>query len=185
MLKKIEQNAEVRMKKAVDSLSHNLAKLRTDRAHPSVLESVSVLYYGNATPLSQVASISIEDARTLSVTPFDKTMIQAIDKAIRISDLGLNPSTAGTVIRVALPSLTEERRKELVKHVKNEAEEARVVVRNIRRDANGEIKDLLKAKKITEDDERRAMDITQKLTDRFVIDIDKLVAIKEKELMHV
>lgn len=185
MLKQIEQETETRMQKATESLSHALAKLRTDRAHPSILESVSVLYYGNPTPLNQVASISIEDARTLSVTPFDKTAVQAIDKAIRISDLGLNPTTAGTVIRVMLPPLTEERRRELVKHVKSEAEEARVVVRNIRRDANAEIKQLLKVKKITEDDERRATDITQKLTDRFVADIDKLVAIKETELMRV
>ena len=185
MLKKIEQDTEIRMNKAVESLSHGLAKLRTDRAHPSILESVSVLYYGNPTPLNQVASISIEDARTLSVTPFDKTAIQAIDKAIRTSDLGLNPTTAGTVIRVMLPPLTEERRRDLVKHVKSEAEEARVVVRNVRRDANAEIKQLLKVKKITEDDERRATDITQKLTDRFVAEIDKLVTFKETELMRV
>ena len=185
MLKKIEQDTEIRMNKAVESLSHGLAKLRTDRAHPSILESVSVLYYGNPTPLNQVASISIEDARTLSVTPFVKTAIQAIDKAIRTSDLGLNPTTAGTVIRVMLPPLTEERRRDLVKHVKSEAEEARVVVRNVRRDANAEIKQLLKVKKITEDDERRATDITQKLTDRFVAEIDKLVTFKETELMRV
>ncbi len=185
MLKKIEQDTEILMNKAVESLSHGLAKLRTDRAHPSILESVSVLYYGNPTPLNQVASISIEDARTLSVTPFDKTAIQAIDKAIRTSDLGLNPTTAGTVIRVMLPPLTEERRRDLVKHVRSEAEEARVVVRNIRRDANAEIKQLLKVKKITEDDERRATDITKKLTDRFVAEIDKLVTFKETELMRV
>ena len=185
MLKKIEQDTETRMKKAIESLSHDLAKLRTDRAHPSILESVSVLYYGNPTPLNQVASIVIEDARTLSITPFDKTAIQAIDKAIRVSDLGLNPTTAGTVIRVMLPPLTEERRRDLVKHVRSDAEEARVVVRNIRRDANAEIKQLLKVKKITEDDERRATDITQKLTDRFVAEIDKLVTSKEAELMRV
>ncbi|HXH54221.1 MAG TPA: ribosome recycling factor [Gammaproteobacteria bacterium] len=185
MLKKIEQDTETRMKKALESLSHGLAKLRTDRAHPSILESVSVLYYGNPTPLNQVASISIEDARTLSITPFDKAAIQAIDKAIRASDLGLNPTTAGTIIRVMLPPLTEERRRDLVKHVRNEAEEARVVVRNIRRDANAEIKQLLKVKNITEDDERRATDVTQKLTDRFVAEIDKLVTLKETELMRV
>lgn len=185
MLKKIEQDTETRMKKATESLSHGLAKLRTDRAHPSILESVSVLYYGNPTPLNQVASISIEDARTLSITPFDKAAIQAIDKAIRTSDLGLNPTTAGMIIRVMLPPLTEERRRDLVKHVRSEAEEARVVVRNIRRDANAEIKQLLKVKKITEDDERRATDITQKLTDRFVAEIDKLVTLKETELMRV
>lgn len=185
MLKKIEQDTELRMKKATESLSHSMAKLRTGRAHPSILESVSVLYYGNPTPLNQVASVTIEDARTLMITPFDKTAIQAIDKAIRVSDLGLNPSTAGTVLRVALPPLTEERRKDLVKHVRSDAEEARVVVRNIRRDANAEIKQLLKGKQITEDEERRAADITQKLTDRFVAEIDKLVAAKETELMHI
>ena len=185
MLKKIEQDTEARMKKASESLSHGLAKLRTDRAHPSIVESISVLYYGNPTPLNQVASISIEDARTLSITPFDKAAIQAIDKAIRASDLGLNPTTAGMMIRVMLPPLTEERRRELVKLVRSEAEDARVEVRNIRRDANAEIKQLLKVKKITEDDERRATDITQKLTDRFVVEIDKLVTNKETELMRV
>lgn len=185
MLKTIQQDAENRMKKSVETLSHNLAKLRTGRAHPSILESILVVFYGNPTPLNQVANVTIEDARTLTVTPWDKSMVQAIDKAIRSSDLGLNPATAGTVIRVPLPPLTEERRRELVKHVKSDAEDARVAVRNIRRDANNQVKDLLKSKKITEDEERRNEDTIQKLTDRCIAEIDKLVAIKEAELMQV
>jgi len=185
MLKKIQDDAENRMKKSVETLSHQLAKLRTGRAHPSLLESISVLYYGNPTPLNQVANITIEDARTLTVTPWEKNMTQAIDKAIRISDLGLNPATTGTVIRVPLPPLTEERRRDLVKLLKNEAEEARVAVRNIRRDANQEVKLLQKAKNITEDEERRSEDIIQKLTDKFINEIEKLAAAKEAELMHV
>jgi len=185
MLKKIQLDAESRMKKSMETLSHNMAKLRTGRAHPSLLESISVLYYGNATPLSQVANVNVEDARTLSITPWDKAMVQAIEKAIRGSDLGLNPATAGTVIRVPLPPLTEDRRKELVRHVKVEAEEARVAIRNIRRDANAEVKQLLKVKSITEDDERKGEESIQKLTDRFVNDVDKLVMAKEAELMQV
>jgi len=185
MLAKIQQDAENRMRKSIDTLSHTLAKLRTGRAHPSLLESISVVYYGNVTPLNQVANVNIEDARTLSITAWDKSMVLAIDKALRSSDLGLNPATAGTVIRVPLPPLTEERRKELVRHVKHEAEEARVAVRNIRRDANGDIKQLLKSKNITEDEERRGEEIVQKLTDRFVAEIDKLVTAKETELMQV
>lgn len=185
MLKSIHQDTENRMKKSIETLGHNLAKLRTGRAHPSLLESISVDYYGTATPLSQVANITVSDARTLAVTPWDKNMVQAIDKAIRSSDLGLNPANAGTVIRVPLPPLTEERRKELAKHVRHEGEEARVAVRNIRRNANGQIKDLLKAKDITVDEERDAEEGIQKLTDRFISDIDKLVAAKETELMQV
>lgn len=185
MLKKIQQDTEMRMKKSVETLSHNLAKLRTGRAHPSLLESITVDYYGTPTPLNQVANITIEDARTLAVSPWEKSMIQAIDKAIRTSDLGLNPATSGMNIRVPLPPLTEERRRDLVKHVKGEAEEARIAVRNIRRDANNEAKQLLKAKSITEDDERKNEDIIQKLTDRFVAEIDKLVHSKEAELMQI
>jgi ribosome recycling factor len=173
------------MNKSLETLDHNLAKLRTGRAHPSLLESITVLYYGNATSLNQVAHITIEDARTLLVTAWDKSMVQTIDKAIRTSDLGLNPATAGTIIRVPLPPLTEERRKELVRHLKNEAEEARVAIRNIRRDANTEIKQLLKTKTITEDDERRGEEAIQKLTDRFIAEIDKLLTTKEAELMHI
>lgn len=185
MLKEIQQEAENRMKKSVETLSHELAKLRTGRAHPSLLESLSVLFYGTPTPLNQVASITVEDARTLTITPWDKSMVQAIDKAIRTSDLGLNPATAGMVIRVPLPPLTEERRKELVKLVRSVGEEARVSVRNIRRDANAQIKDLLKAKKITEDEERRGEEAIQKLTDKFIADTDKTVSTKETELMQV
>ena len=185
MLTKIQQDTETRMKKSIETLNHNLAKIRTGRAHPSLLESISVPYYGNPTPLSQVATVTIEDARTLCVTPWDKGAIQVIDKAIRTSDLGLNPANSGTSIRVPLPALTEERRKELVKHVKSDAEEARVAIRNIRRDANAEIKQLLKAKAITEDDERKGEELIQKLTDRMIVDVDKVVQVKEKELMHV
>lgn len=185
MLKEIQQEAENRMKKSAEALNHELAKLRTGRAHPSLLESLSVSFYGNPTPLNQVASITVEDARTLTITPWDKSMVQVIDKAIRTSDLGLNPATAGLVIRVPLPPLTEERRKELVKHVRNVGEEARVAVRSIRRDANAQVKDLLKAKKITEDEERRGEEAVQKLTDKFITEVDKTLSSKETELMQV
>lgn len=185
MLKEIQQNTDAKMKKRIEVLVQELAKVRTGRAHPSLLESIVVVYYGNPTPLSQVATINIEDARTLSVSPWDKGMVQAIDKAIRTSDLGLNPATAGTVIRIPMPPLTEERRKELVKHVRAMSEDARVSIRNCRREANQEIKDLLKSKKITEDDERRGEESIQKLTDRFIGDIDKMTLQKETELMHV
>ena len=185
MLNDIQQTAETRMKKSIETLSHNMAKLRTGRAHPSLLESITVVSYGNPMPLSHVATINVEDARTLSVTPWEKSMVQAIDKAIRTSDLGLNPATSGNTLRVPLPALTEDRRKELVRFVKNEGEEARVSVRNIRRDANGEIKQLSKGKKITEDEERRGEDSIQKLTDRYIGEIDKMITSKEKELMQV
>ncbi len=185
MIKEIQEAAETRMKKSVETLSHNLAKLRTGRAHPSLLESILVPYYGTPTPLNQIATVNVEDARTLSISPWEKSMVQPIDKAIRSSDLGLNPATAGTVIRIPLPPLTEERRKELVRHVRNDAEEARVAVRNIRRDSNGEIKQLLKGKTITEDDERRGEEAIQKLTDRIISEIDKLVTAKEAELMQI
>lgn len=185
MIKNIQQDAENRMKKTLEALGHTIAKLRTGRAHPSIIESVSVLFYGVPTPLSQAANVTIEDARTLAVTPWDKSMIQAIDKAIRSAGLGLNPTTTGTMVRVSLPPLTEERRKELVRHVRQEAEEARVAVRNIRRDANAEIKHLLKAKTITQDDERRGEEAVQKLTDRLIADIDALIMAKEVELMQV
>lgn len=185
MIKQVQEDAENRMKKALEALSHALAKLRTGRAHPSLLESIMVVYYGNPTPLNQVANITVEDARTLTITPYDKTAVQAIDKAIRTSDLGLNPATAGMVIRVPLPPLTEERRKELVRHVRNDAEDARIAVRNIRRDCNASIKQLLKEKGITEDESRRAEEAMQKLTDKFIADIEKLVVAKEAELMHI
>lgn len=185
MLKKNYEDAELRMKKTQETLSQALSKLRTGRAHPSLLESISVLYYGNPTPLNQVANITVEDARTLTVTPWEKSITQAIDKAIRAADLGLNPATTGVVIRVPLPPLTEERRKELVRHVRNDAEEARVAIRNIRRDSNTVIKDLLKSKTITEDEERRSEEAIQKLTDKYIAEIDKMVTNKETELMHV
>lgn len=185
IVKEIEQDTESRMEKRLGGFHQELAKLRTGRAHPSLLEGIMVLYYGNPTPLNQVAAINVEDARTLSVSPWDKSMVAAIDKAIRTADLGLNPVTAGMVLHVPLPPLTEERRKELVKHLRGMAEEARVAVRNIRRDANTQVKDLLKAKKITEDEERRGEDHIQKLTDRFIAELDKLTSAKETELMRV
>jgi ribosome recycling factor len=185
MLKDIQQESEKRMKKRAEMFDTDVSKLRTGRAHPSILEGVSVLYYGNPSPLNQVANINVEDARTLSVTPWDKGMIQAVDKAIRTSDLGLNPVTTGTVIHVPLPPLTEERRKDLVKLLKGISEESKVAIRNIRRDANTDIKDLLKAKKITEDEERKGEDHIQKLTDRFIAEIDKRAQQKEAELMQV
>lgn len=185
MLKEIQQESESRMKKRVETFNTEVSKLRTGRAHPSLLEGVSVLYYGNPSPLNQVANINVEDARTLSVTPWDKGMLQAVDKAIRTSDLGLNPVTTGTVIHVPLPPLTEERRKDLVKLLKGISEDAKVAIRNIRRDANSEIKELLKVKKITEDEERRGEDHIQKLTDRFSAEIDKHAQHKEAELMQV
>lgn len=185
MLKDIQQDVETRMKKSMETLSHELSKLRTGRAHPSLLENISVIYYGNPTPLNQVASIGVEDARTLNVIPFDKSAIKDVEKAIRSSDLGLNPATAGVVIRVPLPPLTEERRRDLVKIVRASGEEARISVRNIRRDANALIKDLQKAKDISEDEQRKAEESIQKLTDRFIAEIDKLLATKEAELLHV
>ncbi len=173
------------MRKSVESLANDLSRMRTGRAHPSFLEHISVDYYGTQTPLNQVANVSVEDARTLSVTPWDKGAIPAIEKAIMNADLGLNPVTAGTVIRVPLPALTEERRKEFVKLVKQEAENARIAVRNIRRDANSDIKQLLKEKEITEDDDRRAQDIIQKLTDKYIKEVDTTLEKKEKDLMEV
>lgn len=181
----IHKEADTRMKKAVESFHGELSKLRTGRAHPSLIEHLKVSYYGNDTPLSQVASVTIGDPRTLVVTPWEKTMVQAIEKALMTADLGLNPATAGTVIRVPLPPLTEERRREMTKVVRDEAERARVAVRNIRRDGNNQLKDELKKKLITEDEERRAQDAIQKLTDSCIAEIDKAGTNKEKELMTV
>ncbi len=185
MIEDVRKDAESRMRKSVESLANDLSRMRTGRAHPSFLEHISVDYYGTQTPLNQVANVSVEDARTLSVTPWDKGAIPAIEKAIMNADLGLNPVTAGTVIRVPLPALTEERRKEFVKLVKQEAENARIAVRNIRRDANSDIKQLLKEKEITEDDDRRAQDIIQKLTDKYIKEVDTTLEKKEKDLMEV
>jgi ribosome recycling factor len=181
----VKKTTEQKMNKSIDTLKADLAKVRTGRAHAGILDHVKVDYYGNPTQLSQVANITLIDARTIGVQPWEKKMVGAIEKAIRESDLGLNPATQGDVIRVPTPPLTEERRKEMVKLVKTEAEDAKIAVRNIRRDANEGLKKLLKDKAISEDDERRAQDDVQKLTDRFVTEIDRLVAEKEKEVLTV
>lgn len=185
MIENVKRDNENRMKKSIETFGAELSRMRTGRAHPSLLEQVTVDYYGNKTPLNQVANVTAEDPRTLSITPWDRNMVQVIEKAIQNAGLGLNPVTAGTVIRIPMPPLNEERRRELVKLVKHEAENARVAVRNIRRDANNEIKKLLKDKKITEDDERKAQDAIQKLTDKYIGEIDKLLEKKEKDLMEV
>lgn len=185
MIDDIRQDAQSRMRKSIEALEHEFAKMRTGRAHPSLLDHLKVSYYGADTPLNQVANVVIEDARTLSVTPWDKSMVQAIEKAIMTSDLGLNPTTAGTVIRIPMPPLTEERRRELIKVVRAEAEAARVAVRNIRRDANADLKDLLKEKEISEDDEHRGEEEIQKLTDKFIAQVDAMLAAKEEDMMKV
>ncbi|ALA24212.1 ribosome recycling factor [Piscirickettsia salmonis] len=185
MIDQIITDTQARMEKSLEALRDNLAKIRTGRAHPSLLEHISVDYYGSNTPLSQIANISIADARTLQVVPWEKTMIAAVEKAIMVSDLGLNPSSAGQVIRVPLPALTEERRRDLVKIVKGEAENARVAIRNIRRDANNRFKDLLKQKEMSEDDERRAQDRVQKVTDKCITDVESIIQVKEKELIEI
>ncbi|MCB1778365.1 MAG: ribosome recycling factor [Candidatus Competibacteraceae bacterium] len=185
MIDDIKKDATARMAKSVDTLKHDLTKLRTGRAHASLLDHITVSYYGNETPLNQVASVGVTDARTLLVTPWEKNMVGPIEKAIMKSDLGLNPVTAGAAIRVPLPALTEERRRDLVKVVRQEGENARVAIRNIRRDANNQFKALLKDKKITEDAERQAQDETQKLTDRHIQDVDKILTAKEAELMEI
>ena len=185
MINEIKKDAQERMKKSVESLDHAFAKIRTGRAHPSILDSVMVSYYGADTPLRQVANVVAEDSRTLALTVFDKSMIQAVEKAIMTSDLGLNPATAGTTIRVPMPALTGETRKGFTKQARAEAEHARVAVRNIRRDALAQLKDLVKEKEISEDDERRAADEVQKLTDKFVAEIEKALEAKEADLMAV
>jgi ribosome recycling factor len=181
----IKKDAQTRMQKSLESLQANFHKIRTGRAHPSILDAVSVEYYGAQMPLNQVASVNVEDARTLAVTPWEKSMVPKVEKAIMTSDLGLNPNSAGSVIRVPMPALTEETRKNYIKQARSEAENARVAIRNIRRDANNDIKNLLKEKEITEDDERRAEDDIQKLTDKHVAEIDKLLESKESDLMQV
>jgi len=185
MLEDIKKDARIRMSKSLDALRKELAKIRTGRAHPSLLEHVQVDYYGSEVPISQAANVVVEDSRTLAVTPFDKSMIGTIEKAIMTSDLGLNPTTAGTVIRIPLPPLTEERRRDLGKVVQHEGESAKIAIRNIRRDANGSLKELLKDKEISEDDERRGETEIQQLTDHHVGEVDKIVAEKEKELMEI
>ena len=184
MIEDIKKDTRIRMHKTLDSLRTELAKIRTGRAHPSLLEHVHVDYYGSEVPISQAASVSIEDARTLAVTAWDKTMVQALEKAIMKSDLGLNPVTAGTIIRIPLPPLTEERRISLGKVVHHEGENAKVAIRNIRRDANHHLKELLKDKDISEDDDHRAEQEIQKLTDQHCTQADEIVAVKEQELME-
>lgn len=181
----VKKNAEQKMQKSIEALKTDLAKIRTGRAHTGLLDHVQVDYYGSMVPISQVANVTLVDARTIGVQPWEKKMVQAVEKAIREADLGLNPATMGDIICVPTPALTEERRKELTKVVKGEGEDAKVAVRNLRRDANEQLKKLVKDKAISEDDERRGGDEVQKLTDKFVAEIDKLVAEKDKEIMTV
>jgi ribosome recycling factor len=181
----IRKTTETRMQKSLEALKNDLAKVRTGRAHAGLLDHVSVDYYGSPMPINQVARVTLLDARTIGVTPFEKKLVGAIEKAIRDSDLGLNPATQGELIRVPMPALTEERRRELIKVVKHEGESAKVAIRNLRRDANNHLKDELKNKTVSEDQERRAQDEVQKLTDRFIAEVDKLLAEKEKDLLAV
>src|SRR5216684_1332627 len=185
VIAEVKKTTEQKMHKSVEAFKTDLAKVRTGRAHTGLLDHVMVDYYGTPTPINQIAKVILIDARTIGVTPFDKKMIQPVDKAIRESDLGLNPATQGDTVRVPMPLLTEERRKELIKVVKHEAENARVAVRNLRRDAIQHLKDALKKHEVSENDERRAQDEVQKMTDRHVAEIDRLLQEKEKELMGV
>ena len=185
MINEIKKDAQVRMHKSVESLQHAFAKIRTGRAHPGILDTVMVSYYGNDTSLRQVANVTVEDSRTLALSVFDKSMIQAVEKAILVADLGLNPATSGTTIRVPMPALTEETRKGYTKQARQESENARVAVRNIRRDALAQLKDLVKEKEISEDEERRGADEIQKITDHAIEEVDKLLAAKETDLMAV
>jgi len=185
MIDDIKKDASTRMSKSVAALTEQLAKLRSGRAHPSLLDHLTVNYYGTETPLQQVAAVNVEDARTLTVQPWEQSMVKPVEKAIMESDLGLNPNTAGTVIRVPLPPLTEERRKDMTRIVRQEAEQARVAVRNVRRDANKDLEGLVKEKLISEDDEHRGQEIIQKLTDQYVKEIDDILERKEKDLMSV
>lgn len=185
MLQEIQKDAQDRMQKSHEALEVNFSKIRTGRAHPSILDTVRVDYYGSEVPISQVANINVEDARTLTVQPWEANMMQPIEKAIMLSDLGVNPVTAGNIMRIPLPMLTEERRKELVKVARSEAENARIAVRNIRRDANNDVKNLLKDKEISEDEARRSDDAIQKITDDFIAKIDKSLATKEADLLEI
>lgn len=185
MIDDIKKDAEKRMEKSVEALKHELAKLRTGRAHPDLLSHVTVDYYGSEVPINQVANVGAEDARTLTVSPWEKNMVPAIEKAIISSDLGLNPTTAGTVIRVPMPALTEERRKDMAKLVRQEGEGARVAIRNIRRDAISDLKGLLKEKEITQDEEHQGEEAMQKLTDKYVATVDAVIEAKEKDLMAI
>lgn len=185
MINDILKDADSRMRKSVEVLKQEFSKVRTGRAHTSLLDHIMVSYYGNETPLKQVANIAVEDARTLTVTPWEKNLVQSIEKAIMTSDLGLNPATAGTVIRIPLPALTEERRKDLVRVVRHEAEQGRVAIRNVRRDANNELKEAQKEKLISEDDERLGIERIQGITDRYIKEVDKELQEKEKDLLSV
>jgi ribosome recycling factor len=185
MINDVKKQADSRMHKSISSLKEALTKIRTGRAHTSLLDHIMVPYYGNDVPLTQAANVAVADARTLTVTPWEKNMVPAIEKAIMTSDLGLNPVTVGGVIRINLPSLTEERRRDLIKIVRGESEGARVAIRNIRRDANNDLKKLVKDKAISEDEERRAQDDIQKLTDKCIADVDKILEAKEAELMEI
>lgn len=185
MIADVKKSAEQKMQKSLEALKADLAKVRTGRAHTGILDHVMVDYYGNPTAINQVANLTLIDSRTIGVAPWEKKMVSAVEKAIRDSDLGLNPSSQGDLIRVPMPALTEERRKELTKVVKHEGEGAKVAIRNIRRDANAHLKDLLKDKAISEDDDRRAQDEIQKLTDRYVAEVDKMLQVKETELMAI
>lgn len=182
---KVTKDAEVRMRKSIESFKAEIAKLRTGRAHPSILDHVRIDYYGSEMPINQVANITVTDARTLTISPWERKMVPAIEKAILNSGLGLNPTTAGEVIRVPMPALNEERRRDLIKVVRTEGEAARVSIRNVRRDANTELKDMLKAKTITEDEERRLSDEVQKITDKLIAEVDQLLAAKETDLMAI
>ena len=185
MIEDIKKDARDRMGKSIESLKQSLSKVRTGRAHPSLLDHLTVDYYGSEVPISQVANISVEDARTLMVTPWEKQMVQVIEKAIIKSDLGLNPATAGTVMRIPMPPLTEESRRNLVKIVRQDGEGAKVAIRNIRRDANHDLKELLKEKEISEDDDRKAQDDIQQITNQYVAEVDKVIGEKEAELMEI
>ena len=185
MIDDIKKDATARMKKSIDSLVQEFSRMRTGRANTSLLDHIKVPYYGNDVPLSQTSGVSVSDARTITITPWEKNMVPVVEKAILTSDLGLNPSTSGNVIRVVIPPLTEERRRDMIKVARSEAESARVAIRNIRRDANNDCKELLKEKEISEDQERHAADEIQKLTDRFISEVDKLLAGKEADLMEI
>ncbi|MFU8837050.1 MAG: ribosome recycling factor [Thiohalomonadaceae bacterium] len=185
MINDITKDAEARMQKSIEALKTELSKVRTGRAHPSLLDHISVDYYGSMVPISQVANIAVEDSRTLAVSPWEKQMVSVVEKAILTSDLGLNPATAGTVIRVPMPQLTEQRRRDLTKVVKGEGEQAKVAIRNIRRDANSDFKALLKDKEISEDEAHGAEDAIQKHTDKYIAEVDKVVEIKEQDLLAI
>ena len=185
MISDVRKSAEQKMARSIETLKTDLAKVRTGRAHTGLLDHIHVDYYGSSMPLNQVANVTLADPRTIGVTPWEKKMIPVVEKAIRDSDLGLNPATSGDMIRVPMPPLTEERRKELIKVVHKEAEAAKIAVRNVRRDANEQLKKLLKDKQCSEDEERRAHDDLQKLTDRFVAEVDKMLAAKETDLMAI